>query len=183
MKYFRLLLVFGAIVLTACAASSNRPGGNSPSYASQSSSAQPSSEKERLANRYLRARLNEEALKGLSPDQMDELIGKIRRKNPEITDAQFRRLRELMEPKLPLVADRIILSMSKAYAERFTVPELREMVRFHESPVGQKIRRLSLELEEEMKEHAKDASKQAAIELFAPVILQWTLEIKATASS
>ena len=77
---------------------------------------------------------------------------------------------------------RIIEAMSRVYAEEFTLSELRQIVAFHESPTGRKLRSRNTALKDEVKQAAQEEGRKAAIELLTPLLIQWALEAKGQVS-
>lgn len=63
----------------------------------------------------------------------------------ELIQAMLENMNPVMEKHFPEVTE----SIAKLYASKFTKPELEKMLRFHQSELGRKIRRLNPELQQE----------------------------------
>ena len=139
-------------------------------------------ERQALALRFVNAVIAEDVQQVTNSAEIDRLVDNLRKQHPATTDTQLTSFRQLITQKMPEMKQRIIEAMSRVYAEEFTLSELRQIVAFHESPTGRKLRSRNTALKDEVKQAAQEEGRKAAIELLTPLLIQWALEAKGQVS-
>jgi hypothetical protein len=108
-------------------------------HAQRSTEVTSSPEKVALVKRYLAAVHFEQMMSGIVGQMTPAILHKMRKSQPNITDAEFRAVTEAITESSTDFIEKVTEASIPVYADIFTTEELTKMDEFYESPVGQSI--------------------------------------------